>query len=160
MRTFASRQCADYARASYLRRRCRCGARSTCYVRYRRSCLVFHCVCSIQAAMVPPPRPPSPKNADQLHFVSISLWHCMCIVDEFCLLLDNSWFTGPTQLSAVINFCMSPNSLEEKCNELLEVTDLVTYTWCHGSAGVLISCASLRTCARLPAVNSPYEVRV
>ena len=61
------------------------------------------------------------------------LFDIVCLVDEFCL-LDQL-----TQVSAVINFCMSLNSLEEMCNKLLQVADLVTYTWCHGSAGVLIS---------------------
>ena len=69
-------------------------------------------------------------------------------------------FTGPTQLLAAINFCTSPNSLEEKYNELLEVPDLVTYTQCQGCAGILISFAFLWPFAWLPAMNSPSEVRV
>jgi len=43
MRIFASRQCADYVRASYAGAGTRWGARSTCYIccRPRRSCLAL-----------------------------------------------------------------------------------------------------------------------
>ena len=69
---------------------------------------------------------------------------------SFVLLMSFVYWTNPA-----LSCDQFLNSLEEMCSELLEVTDLVTYILCHGGAGILISCASLQPCARLPAVSSP-----
>ena len=88
--------------------------------------------------------PNSDKLLSPLLSVTIVSVHCQyffvalydLLFDTVCVLLMSFVYWTNPALSCDQFLYMSPNSLEEMCNELLEVTDLVTYTY-HGAMAVL-----------------------